>query len=272
MALASGCRYRYEIQAGVSGDSTDSSSAGTDASGGVSSAGASPALLGGAGGQSGGRLGLVGYWPFDEGSGQLAVDASGNGNDGTLLGVGLAWEAGQLNGALTFPDGAYVRVEPSASIDSIAQNDELTMAAWVWLDRSVGWQTVLSQQFEGSSDETFSLTTRASQVVAIINRGNVKECYGPSPVALRQWVHLASTFDGTTARLYVNGVEDCSFLPDLKDVPVSGNPLLIGANVNLITVDQTVNEFMIGKLDEVVLYNRALSATEIGKLQTGQLP
>jgi hypothetical protein len=82
------------------------------------------------------------------------------------------------------------------------------------------------------------------------------------------WTHLAGVYDGAVARLYVNGVEVASealtgsFTPDTT-------PVILGANGNDASGSPT--ERFPGRIDELMLYARALNATEIGQLAAGAL-
>jgi hypothetical protein len=69
------------------------------------------------------------------------------------------------------------------------------------------------------------------------------------------WTHLAGTYDGATLRLYVNGVQVSSRSPS-GPIAVSTNPLQMGG-------DSIYGQYFQGRIDEVRVYNRALSATEI---------
>src|SRR5262249_48823461 len=79
--------------------------------------------------------------------------------------------------------------------------------------------------------------------------------YGPTALPLYTWRHLALTYDGATLRLYVNGVQ-VSSLARTGSLPTSTNPLQIGG-------DSIYGQYFKGKIDEIRVYNRALSASEI---------
>ena len=78
---------------------------------------------------------------------------------------------------------------------------------------------------------------------------------GIAALSLNTWSHLAATYDGTTIRLYVNGVE-AGTAAGAGALPESANPLRIGGNA-------VWGEYFKGRIDEVRIYNRALSAAEI---------
>ena len=78
----------------------------------------------------------------------------------------------------------------------------------------------------------------------------------PGLLPVNQWSHLAATYDGTTLRLYVNGVVAAS-TPFTGDMATSTDPLRIGGN-------SVYGEYFVGVIDEVRIYYRALTAAEIG--------
>ena len=81
------------------------------------------------------------------------------------------------------------------------------------------------------------------------------ELYGTAALVANAWTHLAATYDGTTMRLYVNGMEVAS-RPQTGNIATSTNPLQIGG-------DSIYGQYWSGRIDEVRIYNRALNQTEI---------
>ena len=79
--------------------------------------------------------------------------------------------------------------------------------------------------------------------------------YGTAVLPLNTWSHLALTYDKVTLRLYVNGTQVGSAAAS-ADIATSSNPLQIGS-------DSIYGQYFKGRIDEVRIYNRALSATEI---------
>ncbi|HZL16160.1 MAG TPA: LamG domain-containing protein [Polyangia bacterium] len=217
---------------------------------------------------------LIGYWRLDDAVGSVgARDWSGWANDGTLVGIdpATAWVAdGPEGGALSVQGKGYVNVPDSASIDSIT--DQLTIAAWIFLQGTItDYATVISRQIATGFDQHYHLSVNAQQQAILFittpNSGQVV-LGGPMTVPQQVWVHLAGTYDGSQARLYVNGTE-------VGDLPASGpfatetNPVTLSGNGN--GTDKTVSEFVPGQLDEVMLYRRALGPDEIARLAGGAL-
>src|SRR5207247_6816835 len=81
------------------------------------------------------------------------------------------------------------------------------------------------------------------------------EVYGTTALTANTWSHLAATYDGATIRLYVNGVQVAS-RAQTGAIATSTNPLQIGG-------DSLYGQYFAGRIDEVRLYNRALSAAQI---------
>jgi hypothetical protein len=223
--------------------------------------------------------GLVGFWRLNDPSGSTTVrDSSPWGNDGTLTGLdpSMAWVSGGPEGGALAPQGkGYVNVPDSTSIDSIT--DQVTVAGWIYLDGALSnYATLISRQIASGGgfgqDYHLSLTMTQNPGLFITptvgGQANQLDIVASEVVPQQTWTHLAGTYDGTTARLYLNGVQ-------VNTGTVSGpfasetTPVVIGGNGN--GADFAVSEQIPGQLDEVVLYRRALSADEIARIEAGAL-
>ncbi len=163
---------------------------------------------------------LVGAWGFEEGAGDTTADASGTGNNGTISGA--SWTtAGKYGRALSF-DGVndLVTVADSASLDL---TDAYTLEAWVRpTSAGDGWHSVLMKETPSSLAYGLysgGIPNHPSSWVTINGADVVVEGTGALPVDA--WTHLATTYDGTTLRLYVNGTEAASRVAS-GAAPVSG--------------------------------------------------
>jgi hypothetical protein len=196
--------------------------------------------------------GLVGAWSFDEASGSSAGDASGQGNAGTVSGAQRV--AGRYGGALAF-DGIddLVTVADSASLDL---RTAMTVEAWVK-------PTTL-----GSSWRAIAIKEQPSQLAYALYAGNDAarpsghiytngdwSLAGPSSLPVGSWTHVATTWDGQTARLYVGGNQVASTAL-AGTAATSGSPFRIGGT-------QIWSEWFAGAIDEVRVYDRARTATQI---------
>jgi hypothetical protein len=91
---------------------------------------------------------------------------------------------------------------------------------------------------------------------------------GAATMPLETWIHLAGTWDGGEARLYVNGTEVASAAVS-GPLEAETNPVVLGGNAN--GADKTVSELVPGRLGDIMLYRRSLGANEIARLAQGPL-
>lgn len=215
---------------------------------------------------------LVGYWRLDEAAAStVAQDWPERRNDGTLVGLDPAtsWiAAGRAAGALSVQARGFVNVEWSPSIESIT--DQVTLAAWVYLEGVIGdWGTTISRQIGTSLEQHYHLTIDPDDHVAtfITTDGGLWYLESVSVVARQTWVHLACTYDGAAVRLYIDG-EQVAQMPAFGMFRTDTTPVILGGNGNNAS-DRT--ELFPGRLDEIMLYRRGLSADEIGQIYGGAL-
>jgi glucose/arabinose dehydrogenase len=194
--------------------------------------------------------GLVGAFGFNEGSGFSVGDASPEGHVGVVSGAG--WSAlGRFGGALSF-DGVddWVTVADDPSLDL---SDALTLEAWVRPSAGSGWRTVALKEHPGRHSYALFGAADGGPLGEVWTVG-YHNAAGPA-LALNAWTHLAVTYSQSTVRLFVNGSLAASrAVPGV--VPGSDGPLRIGGNA-------IWGEHFAGLIDELRVYNRALSAGEI---------
>ncbi len=192
---------------------------------------------------------LVAAYSFNEGSGLTASDASGNGNTGAI-GSATWTTAGKHGGALSFDGaGARVTVSDAASLDLTTA---MTLAAWVRPSITISyWSDVI---YKGNDVYYLSASTPNRRPAA---GGTFTEppLEGTSTLIVNDWTHLATTYDGATLRLFVNGVEVAS-RAQTGPIATSTFPLEIGG-------DSLYGQSFAGAIDDVRVYARALSASEI---------
>jgi hypothetical protein len=196
-----------------------------------------------------GSLAPVAAYGFDETSGISLIDASGNTNTGTINGATRV--QGKFGKALAF-DGtnAVVTVNDSPSLDLPTA---LTLEAWVNPTLINGdYQSVISKPMDAAfSAISYVLhgASRPNGVPLLGLAGSATNLSAPAVLPTNAWSHLAGTYDGSTMRLYVNGVQVAS-QPHAGAITTSTQPLSIGLG-------------WAGLIDEVRIYDRALSASEI---------
>ena len=210
---------------------------------------------------------LVGWWPFDETSGNIARDASGQGNDGTILGTPV-WAPGKIGGALQFNGSTYVNCG-NQQVFNIT--DAVTLAAWVQADPDFAypdWSGIIMRG--GPNIDTFALYyNRSSQQLGFKTTGTTPNWLASgtnSATALfnREWHHVAATYDGTTKVIYLDGTPLINAAATGKIETGSGR-LLIGAGRD--TTPPTL--YAVGKIDDAQIYDRSLAAAEILRIMEG---
>lgn len=215
---------------------------------------------------------LVGYWRLDETAGSTtAQDWSTRGNNGTLVDLDpeTAWVGGRAAGGLAVEAAGFVNVEPSLSIDSITE--QVTISGWVYLEATViDYGCAASREIRDTIDQHYhiSISSIDTPVLFMQTETLTVRLTTPTPVTRMTWVHLAGTYDGAVARFYVDGQQVMSqpmtgrFMPD-------DTPVILGANGNGLAGGPS--ERFPGRIDEIMLYRRALSADEIAQLHDGAL-
>ena len=201
--------------------------------------------------------GLVAAYGFDEGSGSSVADASGNGNTGAVSGATWA-AAGKFGKALSF-NGTSARVNVSDAV-SLHLTTGMTLEAWVDPSSVSGsWRDVV---YKGNDNYYLEATsTNASKPDAgVIAGGSYADAFGAAALPANSWSYLAETYDGSTLRLYVNGTQVASTAHS-GAITTSTNQLQIGG-------DSLYGQYFAGMIDEVRIYNTALSAAQIQVDQT----
>jgi glucose/arabinose dehydrogenase len=197
--------------------------------------------------------GLVGAWGFDETSGTTAVDSSGKGNAGTIAGA-TRTAAGKFGHALSFTaDGDWVTVADSASLDL---TNALTVEGWVNPTTAANsWRTLAVK--ETPSGLAWALYPFGDAGFPSGHAFTSSELWarGPSRLPVDTWSHVAVTYDGGSIRLYVNGVQVATRAQS-GSLITSTRPLRFGGN-------GVWGEWFRGTLDEIRVYDRALSGAEI---------
>lgn len=197
----------------------------------------------------------VAAYGFNEASGTTVTDASGNGNTGTISGA-TRTTAGRFGSALSF-DGVndWVTVADAQTLDVT----RMTLEAWVYPTALSNWRTVLIKEQPGNLVYALYANTgspgTANRPSGHVFSGADFDTRGTAQLALNTWTHLAATWDGVTLRLYVNGIQ-VSTLAIGGSMPNSSAPLHFGGNA-------IWGEWFGGRLDEIRIYSRALSASEI---------
>jgi outer membrane protein assembly factor BamB len=201
--------------------------------------------------------GLVGYWEFDEGKAIIAHDSSGNGNHGTLINE-PTWVDGFYGKALQF-DGQdnYVSIDPE-SFENLPMGDsERTVTAWVNV-KNGGTIIYYGDDNVAGPSTAFSILLYTDRIVMdnYFNGGIINVSLLPN-----HWYFMSCVYYGnTTVGFYVDGVYEGSMtMPEVLNTYSTGH-FSIGTRFD--TWNNIQAPFN-GTIDEVEIYNRALSAREI---------
>ena len=194
--------------------------------------------------------GLVLYLPFDGG----AKDASGNGNDGIIHG-NASWVAGKYGQAMQFDGTTYVEIpdKTNSGFDGVSG---LTVQAWVRMNTHHDNGIIVKLITPGVHWPcVYNLETWSDQMAYFgVNQDTGEWVFGPYP--LNEWFHIAGVFDNGKEVLYINGQKIGEVTDPIKILPDSDLPVYIGC------VDPA-NYFFKGELDDIAIYNRALTQAEI---------
>lgn len=212
--------------------------------------------------------GLVGYWRFDEGSGNVTIDSSGNGNSGTIYGA--TWVTGKIGYALNF-DGTddYVSI-PSFILPSVTS---LTVAAWInsslnqigYIFYSGGGDSLLHN---GERTHDGSVSGRYPNLASFsvkLQDASWWDVYS-TPLTPNTWHYLVGVWTkGVSLKIYVDGVlagENDTIPNEYLYNPGSGYITTVGGYY----IPEPVSTYFNGSIDGIRIYNRALNNSEIGGL------
>jgi len=210
------------------------------------------------------KNGLVACYPFDGN----ANDASTNGNNGTVNGATLTADRfGKQNSAYQFDGNSYIEVKDSNSLDLTTG---LTMVAWVnsrgqkvVADICAGCGGIILNK-ELAYEMTLTENTSLIRYALFLN-GSMQWSDTGVSVPLNQWTLIVISYDGDTEKVYKNG-ELVHQRVVKGSIPTTNYPLGIGSRkYPWAGGDQWVSKFN-GQIDDVSIYNRALTEEEIKKL------
>ncbi|UCG56616.1 MAG: hypothetical protein JSU70_17345 [Phycisphaerales bacterium] len=201
---------------------------------------------------------LVGHWKLDDGAGTVAVDSSTLGNDGTLVGD-PQWTVGRMGGALDFDGSDHVDTGYTEDLTN------WTIACWA---NSPAAPSGSSPSGPVHREQNYQFNWNHGDATfrgaAALNVGGTWYAASYMPLEADTWYHLAATYDGDVLTAYRNGV-----LITSNSAP-SGAP---SAETNSLKIARhaAAAQFYTGRVDEVRIYNRALTAEEIDVLVPPQL-
>ncbi len=205
---------------------------------------------------------LVGWWKLDDGSGTTAKDSSVNESHGTLNG-GAVWAEGVLDGALEL-DGSTGNVEIPATINqAVINKGDFSMMAWIKTTDIAGTNYAFQQGDGNGTGRSWLFTANNGEITTYVGVGN----FGSGVIMeLDEWYHAGFTVieggDSDTLQMYVNGVAEGA--QGTRAMETCEGGYLIGSHKNLAAASCWP-----GLVDDVRLYNRALTSDDIKMVMLG---
>ncbi len=193
---------------------------------------------------------LIAHWKFDENNGTIAYD-SVNSNNGTF-GTGLSsptWVSGKNNSGLNFDGNDYISTSSNIGISG---NTSRTITGWFRQTSTakkniVGWGAQVTGQ-------CFDIIADNGHIYGHFYGSGYDTATGAPSYLLNTWYHFALTYDGSSAKFYLNGIHTNSKTLTLN---TSNSVFYIGAGA------WTNTNYFNGLIDEVKIYNTALTAEEV---------
>ncbi|MFA5386522.1 MAG: LamG-like jellyroll fold domain-containing protein [Candidatus Paceibacterota bacterium] len=202
--------------------------------------------------------GLVGYWKLDEGTGTVASDSSGNNNACTLT-SGPTWITGKVGNSLNFNGSSnYVNCENGASLNIIGNT--ISLSAWIKPNDFVASYKSIIGKRNGGEAYTLETYTNGNVRFGTYGTSNAELLTTTNPLSIGGWYQVVGVYNGTNKYIYVNGIL-------VKSVAATGNILTSGSKVGIgsLNGNGAIGPFN-GVIDDVRIYNRALSAAEVQAL------
>jgi len=200
---------------------------------------------------------VKGSWHLDEGSGTTAYDRSGNGNNGTLYNS-PTWVDGKFGKALSF-DGSNDYVQTPIISNTLT---DFTMEAWVKASSVPGDRRIVMGSGWNYNDWYIGINLSSNTgaparkwLFWVANNSQIAYVAAPDEIVAGEWYYMVATYQGTTGKFYINGNYIGSFTFTRT---TDSNPFQIGRSYS--------GEYFNGLVDEVRVYNRALTSAEVSDL------
>ena len=197
---------------------------------------------------------LSGVWLFNEGKGEDAEDLSSNGNDGELVG-NPKWVNGKFGKALEFNGINHVDCgnPPSLNINGEA----LTLLAWVNPNTIAGLDAVIEKECGGSAGYNLYLNGGRVHFRMFANANVFSE--PPEPVPTEKWTHICAVYDGSSMKVYINGVVKDE---DPNKGKITTNQIKLGIGTSISCGGRGFD----GIIDEVAVFNTALTKDDVNEI------
>ncbi|MCD4842212.1 MAG: BatD family protein [Methanosarcinales archaeon] len=212
--------------------------------------------------------GLVAEWHFDEGAGSVLKDSSGNGYDGVIYGA--TWVEGKYGKALSF-DGVddYISLGVNNMGGVFGKGSSVfTISGWIYpstlgsSSSNHGTRNVILARASNRNNDNFELGISNSGNLDLYideNNDDITKTFGSSEITTKSWHFFSVAFNSGSVDIYLDENHYIVSFAGASLDGASGSPLTIGATMNS-------KIFFNGVIDEICIYNRALTAEEIKSL------
>ena len=216
------------------------------------------------------------YFTFSANTGKVIKDESNNGNEGKIQG-GVKWVKGKYGTALEFSGkvGDFVEVEDNATLNPAK---EIAYMAWFMSDKYDNTRGIISKYWGPGGQRTYNLRLHHKIIGALSTEVSsngqfqlgvsVTDVHSEAVLKDGQWHHAAISFKaGDFLRMYVDGkLANESKAAATKTLFDNETPLKIGQDFN-----EDATRFFNGIIDEVAIFNRALTQAEIKTAMEGDI-
>lgn len=204
------------------------------------------------------RDGLIGYWKFDEGSGGKVKDISGKDHHGKLVSGEIKWINGKEKKAIYF-SGTDIQIDDHPDFHL---EDAVSVSLWTKPDGAQSaWAKFLIKQKTG--EYPYSLQYDDGQAIFATVHASARFDTNPKLPTFEKWAHLCFTYSSKVKALilYKDGKE-VARIQASGELQQNDTPLSIGGRLNS-------GQDLKGSIDEVMLYNRALTPKEVENISKG---
>jgi hypothetical protein len=202
--------------------------------------------------------GLVGHWTMDDAdtSGGMLYDSSAYGNHATLNGDIVTGVSGKVGGAYTLDESNdYLTITNSSELEN---PDSFTLSTWI------NPNTVSGDNLVAGKDQSYKLYLSNGTLDLYDGNASSFAIRGNETISTNNWTHIVYTYDSSELVGYINGVQDTitSYTANFG----TGGKIAIGADPSSVS-----NQLFGGEIDDVMIYNRALSESEINRIYNKRL-
>ena len=210
---------------------------------------------------------LIGHWAFDEGTGSVAADSSGLGNNGVI--ANATWGSDSTRSSYIVLNGTNSVVDPNVTLPQMSGSNDFTWAFWANSNEAIG-ATQQNAIIIGNRRDGNNVDYSPRQFIKFTptkfewhQNGNGNDNQEYDDLVVGEWHHHAVVKTGTSVQYYRDGVA-VGGPGTLNESLADSDPMrfFIGGETN----QTSVNEFFNGAVDDVRIYDIALSASEISAL------